>query len=393
MLTQQSVSQRAAAVFQVNQDDEVKMKKWLDLNAFLGIAAIEWLYAALTAILSYIVISNVLKFVIVRFEALAPRAPGHFGDMAVAVLKGTHRFSIMLAALLLGIEILDMPEKWAHRSDQLWFIVIGFQIGLWLNRGVTLWAKGRPCHDSPGARNPVITTMLSWILRAFLWSVILLAVLANMGVNITAFVASLGVGGVAVALAVQSILSDLFASLAIGLDKPFEMGDFIVFGSIAGSVEHVGLKTTRIRSLSGEEIVCGNTELLKNTIHNYRRMSERRILFGFRVTYDATPDQLRRIPSIARKAVESVAKTRFDRAHFKAFEESALSFEVVYYVTDPGYNVYMDIQQSINLDLMTELAAIGVAFGFPTRTLHIAAGGAPARPEQQARAPAVPAAV
>ncbi len=126
--------------------------------------------------------------------------------------------------------------------------------------------------------NSVITTMISWTLRALLWSVLMLAVMANMGVNITAFVASLRVGGVAVALAVQSILSDLFASLAIDLDKPFEIGDFIVFNDVAGTIEHIGLKTTLIRSLSGEQIVCSNTELLKNTIHNYKRMQERRIL-------------------------------------------------------------------------------------------------------------------
>jgi small-conductance mechanosensitive channel len=217
--------------------------------------------------------------------------------------------------------------------------------------------------------------MMSWMLRALLWSVLLLAILANMGVNITAFVASLGVGGVAVALAVQSILSDLFASLAIGLDKPFEIGDFIVFGDVAGSIEHIGLKTTRIRSLSGEQIVCSNTELLKNTIHNYKRMSERRILFGFGVTYDASPEQLREIPQIVKQAVESAGNTRFDRAHFKQFGESSLDFEVVYYVTEPGYNVYMDIQQHINLDLMTALANNAVEFAFPTRTLHVVGDG------------------
>lgn len=162
-----------------------------------------------------------------------------------------------------------------------------------------------------------------------MWSVLLLAVLANMGVDITAFVASLGVGGVAVALAVQSILSDLFASLAIGLDKPFEIGDFIVLGDIAGSIEHIGLKTTRIRSLGGEEIVCSNTELLKNTIHNYKRMSERRIAFGFVVTYDATPEQLRIIPDKVRQAVEDAGDMRFDQAHFKQLGESSLDFEVV----------------------------------------------------------------
>ncbi|SAL05774.1 Low conductance mechanosensitive channel YnaI [Caballeronia arationis] len=144
-----------------------------------------------------------------------------------------------------------------------------------------------------------------------------------------------------------------------------------MFGDVAGSIEHIGLKTTRIRSLSGEEIVCSNTELLKNTIHNYKRMSERRILFGFGVTYDARPEQLREIPRIVKQAVESAGNTRFDRAHFKQFGESSLDFEVVYYVTEPGYNIYMDIQQNINLDLMAALADRGVEFAFPTRTLHV----------------------
>ncbi len=219
--------------------------------------------------------------------------------------------------------------------------------------------------------NPVLTAMISGTLRVLLWVILLLAVLANMGVNITAFVASLGVGGVAVALAVQSILSDLFASLSIGLDKPFEVGDFVVFDPIAGTIERIGLKTTRIRALSGEQVVCSNTELLKNTIHNYKRMNERRIVFAFGLTYDAAPEKLKAVPEIVRAAVEAAGNARFDRAHFKAFGESSLDFEVVYIVMSPEFNVYMDIQQSINLFLMTEFSALGVEFAFPTRTLQV----------------------
>ncbi len=277
-----------------------------------------------------------------------------------------------MASVLIGAEFLELSAKWDTRISHLWFLVIGFQFALWVNHSVARWSAYRLNKATVTSHNPVITTMMSWMLRALLWSMLLLAVLANMGVDITAFVASLGVGGVAVALALQSILSDLFASLAIGLDKPFAIGDFIVFNDVAGSIEHIGLKTTRIRSLSGEEIICSNTELLKSTIHNYKRMSERRIVFGFRVTYECTPDQLRTIPRIVEAAVTAAGDARFDRAHFKQFGESSLEYEVVYYVTDPSYNLYMDIQQCVNLEIMTELSKRGIAFALPTRTSHVA---------------------
>jgi small-conductance mechanosensitive channel len=347
------------------------MRKWLDFNAFLGVPAISWLYAGIAAVLLYVLLSVVLRFVVARMETFAARTSTHLDDLAVEVFKSTQSVALFMVSVLFGAGFLDLNDKWDARISHLWFLVIGFQIAVWINRGVTVWTAGRLSSMSASAHNPVITTMLSWMVRGLLWSVLFLAVMANMGVNITAFVASLGVGGVAVALAVQSILSDLFASLAIGLDKPFEVGDFIVFGDIAGTIEHIGLKTTRIRSLSGEEIVCGNTQLLKNTLHNYKRMSERRILFGFGVTYDATVDQLRAIPDVVKTAVEAAGTTRFDRAHFKQFGESSLDFEVVYYVTDPGYNLYMDIQQKINLALVSEFSSMGVGFAFPTRTLHV----------------------
>jgi small-conductance mechanosensitive channel len=347
------------------------MKTWLDANTFLGIPAMEWLYALVAAIATYLVLSWVLRFAVARLEVLAQRTRTQFDDIAVLMLKSTNRLTLVTAALLTAVNFLSIPDKWSARLGHLWFAVIGFQLASWLNRGVGLWTARRFSTDGAIAHNPVITTMTAWIVRTLVWTVLLLAILANVGVNITAFVASLGVGGVAVALAVQNILGDLFASLAIGLDKPFELGDFIVFGDVAGSVEHIGLKTTRIRSLSGEEIVCGNNNLLKITIHNYKRMRERRILFGFGVTYDASTEQLRAVPSLVKKAVESAGHTRFDRAHFKGFGASSLDFEVVYYVTDPDYNLYMDIQQNINLMLFDELGKIGLSFAFPTHTVHL----------------------
>ena len=170
-------------------------------------------------------------------------------------------------------------------------------------------------------------------------------------------------------------------NVAIAVDKPFEVGDFIVFGSVAGTVETVGVKTTRIRALGGEQVVMSNTELLKQTVSNYKRLRERRIVFGFGVTYATSPDQAAAIPEMVKRIVEESGKLRFDRAHLKAFGESSLDYEVVYIVLDPDFGLYMNEQQRINLSLMRELDAMGVGFAFPTRTV-VLDGSAPLRVAQ-----------
>lgn len=349
------------------------MEQWLHANAWLGIPFDEWLYAALISSLLYLAFYQGWKFTVNKLSNIAQRTATRLDDITIEVLQSTQQLTLLLLATLIGLHVLELPDKWATRLDHILFITIGIQVAIWLNKGVGIWAREHlTAIDGPApAANPVITTVLSWILRVFIWSVALLTVLDNVGVNITAFVASLGVGGVAVALAVQNILSDLFASLAIGLDKPFEVGDFVVFGDVAGAIERVGLKTTRIRSISGEQIICSNTELLKNTLHNYKRMEERRVVFNFGINYATPPDTIALIPGIVRKAIESFDKTRFDRAHFKEFGTSALNFETVYFITTTDFNLYMDIQQNINLYLMREFQSHGVAFAFPTMTLNV----------------------
>ncbi len=201
---------------------------------------------------------------------------------------------------------------------------------------------------------------------------VLLLSLQNVGVDVTALVAGLGVGGIAVALALQNILGDLFASLAIVLDKPFVLGDFInVGGEFLGSIEAIGLKTTRIRSLSGEQLVFSNSDLLGSRIRNYGRMAERRIAFTVGVTYETPKDRLAEIPGIIREAVEAQDKVRFDRSHFQKFGDFSLDFETVYYVLSPDYSTYMDIQQAINLRLFGEFGDRGIEFAYPTQTLHL----------------------
>lgn len=214
-------------------------------------------------------------------------------------------------------------------------------------------------------KNPVMLVITGLIFRAVVWSVMLLSILANVGVNITALVASLGVGGIAIALAIQTILSDVFASLSIGFDKPFEIGDFVVFNDVAGTVEHIGLKTTRIRSLSGEQIVCGNAILLQQTLHNYKRMQTRRIVFNFGIAINTPPDKLRNIGDMVKGIIIDVGETKFDRAHLLGFGTDRLNIEVVHIVNTADYNKYMDIQQEINICIIEKLMENGIEMALP----------------------------
>jgi small-conductance mechanosensitive channel len=202
-----------------------------------------------------------------------------------------------------------------------------------------------------------------------------------MGFNITTLLASLGIGGIAVALAVQNILGDLFASLSITMDQPFVIGDFIIVDQCVGTVQFIGLKTTRIRSLSGEQIILSNSDLLKSRIRNYKKMLERRVIFWFAIGHSTAVEQVAAVPGQLKRIIEERPQVRFDRAHFQEFNESGLKFEVVYYVLDPDYNLYMDIQQAINLGMLRAFRAEGISFSFPGRTLMLqTTGGKPQNP-------------
>lgn len=360
--------------------------EWLNTSQVAGISFLNIAIALAVAVASYALMVFGLRLVTGRLRKVAERTRTTMDDILVHVLAGTNRWLLLLAALLIGIGLLDLPPRWSERVAQLWFVAVAMQLGLWFTRAIALGVRSYESRTSGRAEGQLTAsaTLLSWFLRTVLWAVILLAVLSNVGVNITAFVASLGVGGIAVALAVQNILGDLFASLSIAVDKPFEVGDFISSDAGVGTVEYVGLKTTRIRALTGEQIVVGNTELLKQPVKNFRRMEERRIAFKFGVTYDTPPDAAEAIPGIVRGLVQADQKLRFDRAHFHAFGDSSLDYEVVYHVLDSDYGAYMDAQQRLNLGLLREFAARGIEFAFPTRTLYLvhpgngkAAGGAP----------------
>lgn len=208
------------------------------------------------------------------------------------------------------------------------------------------------------------------IVSFIIWSIGALLLLDNLGIKITTLVAGMGIGGVAVALAAQAILGDLFAYFSILFDKPFEIGDFIITGDYMGTIEHIGIKTTRIRSLGGEQIIFSNSDLIGSRPRNYKRMSRRRVVFKIGVTYDTPKDKMERLPVLIKEIITSLPLTTFDRAHFSGFGDSSLDIETVYYVEDADYNKYMDIQQAINLSIM-EFSKLGVEFAFPSRTIYL----------------------
>jgi small-conductance mechanosensitive channel len=220
-----------------------------------------------------------------------------------------------------------------------------------------------------------------------LWVMFALAMLSNLGINVSTFIASLGIGGIAIALAVQNILGDLFASLSIAVDKPFEVGDAISVAGFSGTVEHVGLKTTRVRADSGEQIVIANAELLKNTVRNYKRMSNRRVQFSLMADPATPPELARKVPEVLRAIIERQPDVRFDRVHLKRVAQDALEFELVFFVLDAAYGKFMDTQQAILLEAMEAFDELGVSKSGPSQRMVFERRPAGiAQPEEKPRA-------
>lgn len=294
-------------------------------------------------------------------------------DLVALSLRLVERswLAILLLALRAGTASLALPGRVEQGVNALTTTGVFLQLGVWGNVATT-WVVDREVRRRVAEDAAAATTLaaLSYLARFALWTVLVLLLLDNLGVRVTALVAGLGIGGVAVALALQNVLGDLFASLAIALDKPFQIGDFIIVDQYLGTVEHIGLKTTRVRSLWGEQLVFSNNDLLQSRIRNFKRMTERRVVFNVAVVYQTPYEKLARIPRILQEVVEQ-QPVRFDRAHFKEYGESGLVFEVVYYVLDPDYTVYMDIQQAINLKLFRRFQQEGIEFAYPTRTVYV----------------------
>ncbi len=344
---------------------------WLNYE-LAGNFVSRWLVAAAVTLLVSLILRITIALLNQRIQRFTSATATGWDDGIAETLQATKGWFLLLLAIYAGSLVLELPVRVNELVQTMAVLALLLQAALWGSRllkfSIEHYMKSRRETD------PALTTTisaLSFVGTLILWSVVLLLALDNIGVDVTALIAGLGVGGIAVALAAQNILGDLFASLSIILDKPFVLGDFIIVGDQMGTVEKVGLKTTRIQALSGEQLIFANTDLLQSRIRNFKRMQERRVVFEVGVLYETPQSRLKAIPQMIREIIESQENTRFDRAHFSKFGDFSLNFESVYYVLSADYNVYMDVQQGINLALFEKFAEEDIEFAYPTQKLFL----------------------
>lgn len=291
-------------------------------------------------------------------------------DVLAAVIPKTHALFLLTLAFLVGSRWMDLSEHFESNLRSVVEVATLIQGGLWATCVVSFFVLTH--REQKRKEDPASVTTISalgLLVRMVVWILVTLLILANAGVEIGPLIAGLGVGGIAIALAIQTVLKDLLASLSILLDKPFVVGDFLIVGDLMGGVEHIGLKTTRIRSLSGEQLIFSNNDLLESRLRNFGRMKERRVVFPLGVTYQTPREKLVKIPGIIRTAIESQEHARCDRSHFREYGDFALKFETIYYVAVPDFAAYMNIQQAVNLQIHEEFEKEGIEFAYPTQTI------------------------
>jgi small-conductance mechanosensitive channel len=355
------------------------MRDYLRDGQLLGVPVADLLAATGAIVASALAIYLVRRLLLRRLQKVAERTRTTVDDAAVALVRRTPFFLALFVALRIVTQYFALVPSAERLVGAVATVSLFVQIGLWISAVIGFWAtrvvEDRQ-HLAQSAGEATIRA-IAFGLRLLLWSALLLVTLDTFDIDVTALIAGLGVGGIAVALAVQNILGDLLAALAIVLDKPFEVGDFIQVDDYLGSVQHVGIKTTRVRSLSGEELIFPNANLLQSRIRNYKRMAERRVVLAIGVTYQTDRALLARIPQLVREAIEAQEQVRFDRAHFSKLGDSALEYEAVYWVLTNDFNVHMDIKQTILLRLVAQFAELGIDFAYPTRTLFVHNEAAP----------------
>ncbi len=322
-----------------------------------------WLIAAALALSIVIVLWVLRRVMLQRARRWAERTPTRFDDIFLSLVESLRLVFFIAVGLWVASEYVSLSPTTQRAARTAISLCALLQVGLSLQALIRRLARGFAPADADGATRTAASAS-AFLASLTIWALLVISALSVLGFEISALVAGLGVGGVAAALAVQNILGDLFASLSIYFDRPFNLGDFIIVGDELGTVEKIGLRTTRVRSLGGEQIVFANGDLTKSRVRNYKRMSERRVVFGFGVEYGTSLEHVRLIPELVTSIIKAREGTRFDRAHFKEYGPFGLNFEVVFYVLSPDYNVYMDHQQAINLEIFARFAELGVKFAF-----------------------------
>lgn len=334
---------------------------------FLGQSIKIWATAFTVCAGLIVSFSFIRQFLIYRVDAIAKKTATKLDDLLSDVLKATGKSFIVGLSVYASAQLLRLSPKAELITHRLFILLALYQVAVFGKAAIRFWINSimreRANHDTA-----VATTLglVSFAAKMALYTIIVLLALTNLGVDITALVAGLGVGGIAIALAVQNILGDLFASLTIVLDKPFVVGDAVEVDSLGGSVEHIGLKTTRIRSITGEQLIFSNSDLLKSRIRNFGRLKERRVAFTLLLDQKSTPEQVKQAKKILQTTVQGQANTRFDRVNLKAITDSALQLECIYFFTTPNFNAHAECFENIQLGIIAE---------FEKTQIHLAESG------------------
>ncbi|MGI8618530.1 MAG: mechanosensitive ion channel family protein [Gemmatimonadaceae bacterium] len=327
-----------------------------------GNSVTSWATALAVIVVVALLLSALKRLVLGRIARLAERTPTSVDNIAVRLLRGTRLIFLALVSIAVVFLVVDVTDPVRRVLRWLAIVAVLVQIANWGNAAIGYWFTHYAARRGTAADPGSVTTMnaLSYVARFALWVVLLLVALDTFGMNITALVTGLGITGIAVALAVQNILGDLFAALSIVLDKPFVVGDHIEFDSFAGTVEHIGLKSTRIRSVTGELIIASNGDLLRGRIRNFRNMRERRAILVTRIPPDTGDDAVARVPELMQAALDARRDARLEHTHLRGVTDSALEFETVYFVTTADQAAAVEVQEAVLLQTRRVFAAAGV---------------------------------
>lgn len=319
-------------------------------------------------------IASIMRMIIVRrLRRLVAATHTRVDDIAYELVKKTKFWVLLTLALYLGTLALQLDEDRVTIYQTIAVAALTLQVGIWITSAINaMLVAYRHSKEEEGNTSSLgVVTMMALIARFITWVIVAVVIFDNVGVDVTTLVAGFGIGGIAIALAVKNTLSDLLSSLTIMLDRPFEVGDYIVVGDTGGTVENIGIRSTRLRASSGEQLVFGNDDLLTSRIRNMKRMEDRRAVLTLRVGYDTPPDKIERIPDMVQQIVEGRDNVRFDRAHITALGDSALVVEGIYYMTDPSYPLFLDTQQAVNLDIIRAFERDGIPWALPAQTVHV----------------------
>lgn len=353
--------------------DIAPIQEFLRSRQLFGNTLEQYATALLIFLAYYIGLGIVKAVILARLKHLASKTENNFDDAVIDALLAIKWPFFLLISLMAAIKYVSVLHWLDLTTFYLTLLVITYYavkvVKIIIVHGARILNKRKESPDEE--QDDTIAIVIATIIQVLIWAGVLLYALSVAGVDVTAALAGVGIGGIAIAFALQNVLADIFASFSIYFDKPFKKGDFIQVGTDSGTVEKIGIKSTRLRTLQGQELVVSNKELTEARVNNFKKLERRRGVFTIGVTYDTPSSKLKKIPKIVEGIYKKIDNCDLDRVHFKLFGPSSLDFEIVYFVNAPDYKIYMDIQQKVNFALKDAFEKEKIEFAFPTQTIHV----------------------